>query len=577
MIRHAHLPRAASSALALLALLAAACPTSPPSTTTTTTSTTTTSGTGSETAPGGPGGPLARGPQRGNRLVIGLEQEPGMLNSALNAMVAGTYINNAIYGYFVKYDEKMNLVPDVLTELPTLENGGISADGLHYTYHLRPGLKWHDGHDFTADDVLFSVDAIMDSRHEVESRTGYDHIKTKTAPDPLTVVFDLTQPYAPFIESIFFSEGLMPKHLLAQHVGTHFGKAPFQRAPVGLGPYVFKEWIDGASISIVANPDYFRGKPAIDEITFKFIPDTNSLLVALKAGEVDGDDNAGTDQQAELKKIPWVEPYVTRQLMWEHVDMNTEDPILKDVRVRQAIQLAIDRDQISREIYEGNWPPAYGDTSEMLPYPWFNAKVKEIVRFDPVEAGRLLDEAGWKIGEDGIRAKDGKRLELAISTTTERVQRIRCEEVLQQQLAAVGVELTIRNYASTVFFAPLEQDGVLKKGKYQLAIYAWVTSPDPNKSSLYHSKEVPPQGQNNPRLRDKHLDELIDRGLVTVDSAARKPIYDEIQVVLATDVPMTPLVWRSDIDPMTRRLKNFKPNPTQNGDTWNIGEWALEP
>jgi peptide/nickel transport system substrate-binding protein len=559
MSRQATLPRSAASAVALLSLLAAACPSSPPTPTT--------------SAPAAASVP--RGPERGNRLVIGLEQEPDKLNSALNAMVYGTYINNAIYGYFVKYDEKMNLIPDVLTEVPTIENGGISADGLRYTYHLRPGLKWHDGHEFTADDVLFSIDAIMDPRHEVESRTGYDHIKTKTAPDPLTVVLDLTEPYAPFIESIFFSEGLMPKHVLAQYVGTGFGQAPFQRAPVGLGPYKFKEWITGQSVTIVANPDYWRGKPPIDEITFRFIPDTNSLLVALKAGEIDGYDNAGTDQRPELNKTPWIQAYVTPQLMWEHVDMNTEDPILKDVRVRQAIQLAINREEIGKQIYEGLWPPAYGDIAETL--SWFNPKVREIVRFDPVEAGRLLDEVGWTMGGDGIRAKGKQRLALTISTTAGRVQRERCEEVMQQQLAAVGIELTIQNHNATAFFAPVEQDGVLKKGKYQLAIYAWITSPDPNKRSLYHSKEVPPQGQNNPRLKDPKLDDLIDRGLRTVDPTARKQIYDELQVVLATDVPMTPLVWRSDIDPMTRRLKNFKPNPTQNGDTWNIWEWSLEP
>ena len=514
-----------------------------------------------------------RGPDRGNTLILGIDQEPDKLNSALNAMVYGTFINNSLYGYFVKYDEKMNLIPDMLTEVPTLENGGISADGMRYTYHLRPGVTWHDGAPFTAADVLFSADAIMDSRHEVESRVGYDHIKTKTAPDPLTVVFDLTEPYAPFVTSIFFSEGLMPAHLLAGAVGSGFGQAPFHRAPVGLGPYKFKEWITGQSVTIVANDAYWRGRPKIDEITFRFIPDTNSLLVALQAGEIDGYDNAGTDQRAELKKVGWVNQYVTPQLMWEHVDFNTDDPVLKDVRVRQAVQLAIDREEISREIYEGLWPPAYGDVAETL--SWFNPKVKEIVRFDREAAAALLEEAGWMPGDDGIRVKGGKRLKLAISTTAGRVQRERTEEVLQQQLAAAGIELTIANHNATAFFAPVEQGGVLKKGKFQLGMYAWITSPDPDRKSLYHSREVPPQGQNNPRLKSKELDRLLDDGLRTIDPAKRKVIYDQLQVQLATEVPMTPIVWRADIDPMSKRLKNFKPNPTQNGDTWNIWEWEL--
>lgn len=527
-------------------------------------------------APATPSGPKKfEGPHRGNQLVVGIEQEPDKLNSALNAMVYGTYINNAIYGYFVKYDERMNLIPDVLTEVPTMENGGIAPDGMRYTYHLRQGLTWHDGRPFTADDVLFSVDAIMDMRHEVESRVGYDHILRKSAPDPHTVIFELSEPYAPFVESIFFSEGLMPRHLLEEHVGSGFGQAPFHRAPVGLGPFKFKEWITGQSVTIVANDEYWRGRPKIDQITVRFIPDTNSLLIALQAGEIDGSDNAGTDQRPQIAKIKWVKEHVTPQLMWEHVDFNTEDPILKDVRVRQAIQLAINREEISKQVYEGLWPPAHGDVAESL--PWFNPKVKEIVRHDPEAAKALLEEAGWKPGRQGIREKAGERLTLTISTTAGRVQRERTEEVIQQQLAAVGIELKIKNHNATSFFAPFEQDGVLKKGKYQLGLYAWITSPDPNKKSLYHSNEVPPQGQNNPRLRSPRIDALLDQGLREIDPAKRKVIYDELQVQLATEVPMTPIVWRADIDPMTTRLKNFKPNTTQNGDTWNIWEWELEP
>ena len=561
MSRRPSAPRVPSLAAALaLALAAAAC---------------TPRAQRSDDAPGAATAPAKpRGPERGNRLILGLEQEPDKLNSALNAMVYGTFINNAIYGYFVKYDEKMNLVPDVLTEVPTLENGGISPDGLTYTYHLRPGLKWHDGHPFTADDVLFSIDAIMNMQHEVESRTGYDHVKTKTAPDPLTVVLQLTEVYAPFVESIFFSEGIMPKHLLEGSVGAGFGQAPFHRAPVGLGPFKFKEWITGQWVTIVANDDYWRGRPKIDQITFRFINDTNSLLVALQAGEIDGYDNAGTDQRAELDKIDWIRQHVVPQLMWEHVDFNTEDPILKDVRVRQAIQLGIDREEISREIYAGLWPPAYGDVAETL--SWFNPKVKEIVRHDPAAAAALLDEAGWTLGKDGVREKAGKKLSLSISTTAGRVQRERTEEVIQQQLAGIGVKLTIQNHNATAFFAPVEQDGVLKKGKFQLGMYAWITSPDPNKKSLYHSTEVPPQGQNNTRLRSKEIDRLLDEGLHVIDPAKRKAIYDALQVQIATEVPMTPIVWRADIDPMSVRLKNYKPNPTQNGDTWNVWEWEIE-
>jgi peptide/nickel transport system substrate-binding protein len=553
-----------SAALALAALLAAGCPTREVQVS-----------TGGGTGPGTTA-PAAKPHPRGNRLVIGLEQEPDKLNTALNAMVYGTYINNTLYGYFVKYDEKMNLIPDVVTEVPTLQNGGISADYMTYTYHLRPGLKWHDGHPFTAADVLFSVDVIMNPLHEMESRIGYDHIKSSETPDDLTVVFHMTEPFAPFTSTIFFSEGLMPKHLLADKVGASFGTAAYHRAPVGLGPFMFKEWVTGSHVSIVPFPEYFRGKPSIDEITFRFIPDTNTLLVALQAGEIDGFDNAGTDQRNSLDKIASVKSYVTPQLMWEHVDFNTEHPILKDVRVRQAIQLGIDRTVISAQIYEGLWPPAYGDVEPRL--PWHDPKVTQLVRFDPEAARALLDEAGWKLGEGGgVRSKGGKPLKLELSTTAGRRQRELAEEVIQQQLSEIGIQVDIQNHNATAFFAPFEQDGVLKKAKFDMALYAWITSPDPDKKSLYHSSQRPPDGQNHPRLKNARLDQLLDQGLHELDDAKRKPIYDEVQELLATQVPMTPIVWRADIDAMTVRLQNFKPNPTQNGDTWNVWEWSLTP
>lgn len=508
------------------------------------------------------------------RLVIGLQQEPDKLNSALNAMVYGTYINQAIYGYFVKYNEKMELIPEVITEIPSVENGGISADGLTYTYHLRAGIKWHDGVPFTAADVKFSAEAILNEQHEVESRIGFDKVTSMDTPDEHTIVFHLKEPYVRFVEDTFFDEGIMAKHLLEASVGTGFTAAPYHRAPVGMGPFKFKEWVTGSHVTVVKNEAYFRGAPAIDEITFRFIPDTNSLLVALRAGEIDGFDNAGTDQYPQLQKMPEVVPYITPQLMWEHVDMNTEDPILKDVRVRQAIQLAIDRDQISKEVYAGLWPPAHGDVSPRV--KWFNPEVEKIVRHDPVEAVKLLDAAGWKTGKDGMRERDGKRLKVAISTTAGRRQRELTEQVIQQHLAAVGIELTVENHNATAFFAPYEQDGVLKRGRFQLGMFAWISSPDPDRFTQYHSTQVPPpEGQNHPRYRNPRMDQLLTDGIRTHDQAKRKAIYDEVQMIVATDVPMTPIVWRADIDPFTTRLKNFKPNPTQTGDTWNIGEWTL--
>ncbi|MBI2568529.1 MAG: peptide ABC transporter substrate-binding protein [Candidatus Schekmanbacteria bacterium] len=513
---------------------------------------------------------------RTNRLIIGLQQEPDKLNAALNAMVYTTYVTAPIYGYFVTIDEQMNLVPDVIERIPTLENGDISADYLTYTYHLRRGLRWHDGAPFTAADVLFSTAVMLDPRHEIESRSGFDKIDTVKAPDDYTVVFKLKEPFAPFVMDTFLNEPIMPRHLLADQIGDDFGKSAFHRAPVGLGPYRFKTWATGSHVTLQRNPDYFRGAPAIEEVTFRFIPDANALLVALKAGEIDGFDNARPDHLEQLRKLENVAVSITPLLMWEHLDFNVESPLLRDVRVRRAIQLGIDRAQISREIYGAVYPVAAGDISPRL--SWYNAAVEQLVRYDPAAAARLLDEAGWKRGADGVRTSDGARMTVRLSTTAGNPSRELVEQVLQQQLGSLGIEIAIENHNATALFAPHESGGVLKQGRFDLALYAWVYFPDPDRKNLYHSTNIPPpHGQNHSRYASSRMDELLDRGIRAVAFAERKAIYDDVQVLVATDVPMTPIVWRSDIDPMTARLEGFKPNPTQVGDTWNIHEWRLRP
>lgn len=522
------------------------------------------------------GGPAAERPdERAGHLIIGIQQEPDKLNTALNSMVYGTYINQAIYGYFTKYDSEMRLIPDVIREVPTLENGGVAPDGLTLTYHLRDDVRWHDGVPFTAADVVFSVETYLDTRHEVESRSGFDVIESMETPGEHTVVFHLREPYVKFVEDVFFDEPIIPRHLLHEHVGLEFGNAAFHRAPVGLGPFRFEEWVSGSHVTVVRNEDYFRGPPAIERITFRFITDSSSLLLALRAGELDGYDNAGTDQHGRLQRLPGVRVHVTPAIQWEHLDLNTEDPILQDVRVRRAIQLAIDRDEISRELYDGLWPPARGDIRPSL--EWYEPAVEEIVRHDPDEARALLEEAGWRIdARSGYRAKDGQPLRLAISTTAGRQQRELTEQVLQHQLRDVGIELTIANHNATALFAPFADNGILKRGRFQIAMYAWSSTPDPDRFTLYHGSQIPPpEGQNFPRYRDQRLDELLETGRTTVDPARRLEIYREVQRIIATQVPMTPLVWRADLDPMTERLQNYRGNPTQSGDTWNIHEWRL--
>jgi peptide/nickel transport system substrate-binding protein len=505
-----------------------------------------------------------------------MQQEPEILCEAVNTMVAGVYVCNLIYSKFVKHNDRMELVPDLITEIPTRANGGISADHLTYTYHLRPDARWHDGAPVTSADVRFTYEIMMHPDINVETRQGWDVIESVETPDAHTVVFHLSEVYANFAGDCFYDESVLPRHMLREYVGSDFQSADFHRRPVGSGPFVFHEWVAGSHITVRANGDYYGEGPYLDEIVIRFVPDGNALLLQLETGEVSALDNAPNELLRIAPSLSGVVVYRNPALFNEHLDVNCENPILKDRLVRRALYLAIDRRELSGKIYDGIWMPAYGDEHPSSRY--YLDLIGEGEGCDPEEARALLEKAGWRDGDgDGIRDKNGRRLELVISTTAGRLNRERTELVLKEQFKNIGVELQIKNYHPTVLFASYDDGGVLKRGDFDLALYAFLAPPDPStKEGSYSSKFIPPAGQNNSRFRHARMTELLSRGSGAVEFEERKRIYDEVARILALEVPVIPLLWVTQLDAMPVKLQRYMPNPTQSGDSWNANEWWLE-
>ncbi|MFN7975713.1 MAG: peptide ABC transporter substrate-binding protein [Acidobacteriota bacterium] len=515
---------------------------------------------------------VATGP---SRLRWGTQQEPNTLQPILSDMAATTHVCNLIHGYFVRIDNEMNLVPDLIEELPTLQNGGISADYLTYTYHLRKDATFQDGSPVTSEDVSFTHALIMNPKVNAYSRDIYDKVKSIDTPDEHTVVFHLTEVFAPF--NLIFNEfPILPKHLLADKNNEQFNTDPYNRNPVGAGPYKVKNWVSGSHIELTAYENYFRGKPKIDEIDVKFIPEEQVLMVQMQTQELDYYDNANTSQYDELKKIPGLAVYTTPANTYEHIDFQCRKPELADKRIRQAVGYAIDRNQISQKVYRGLWKPAYSNQS---PLSWaYNKDNESVLVYDPERAKTLLDEAGWKDTDgDGIRDKGGKRLELVMSTTVGRPLRERTEQVVQEQLKQVGIALSIKNYNATLFFGTVEEKGILKTGDYDLGLFAWLAGVDPDDYTIWGGDQFPPVGQNSTFWKNDRATELLKQGRGVVDRDKRVPLYREIQKIIADDMPMVPLLYWVNIDPVTDRLRNFKPNPTRQGNTWNAWEWELGP
>lgn len=515
-------------------------------------------------------------PVHGGRLVIGMQQEPEVLNEALNTMVSVVYVCNLIFSKFVRHNERMELVPDLITEIPTVENGGITPDHLTYTYHLRPDALWHDGTPVTSIDVEFTYRLMMHPDINVETRQGWDIITGVETPDPHTVVFHLGEVYANFVGDCFYDESVLPRHLLEGSLGPDFQAADFHRRPVGSGPFVFHEWEPGSHITVRSNPDYYGEGPYLDEMVLRFIPDGNALLLELETGGVMAIDNAPDALADAAGTIKGLTVYRNAALFMEHLDLNCTGPILGDRRVRRALALATDRDELSEKIYDGIWMPAFGDEHPSSHY--YSDATREINAFDTAAAARILREAGWVDGDgDGIREKDGVPLRLEISTTTGRLNRERTEMVLRDQYLKIGVDLAVRNYHPTVLFGGFDEGGILKTGRFDIALYAILTPPDPStKEGSYSARFMPPTGQNYSRIDHERLTELLSRGSTTVDPSKRKRIYDEVAVIVAEEVPVIPLLWVTQLDAMPERLRNYRPNPTQSGDTWNANEWWLD-
>lgn len=519
--------------------------------------------------------PLAA--RHGGRLVIGVQQEPERLSEILNATATTNLVCNLIFSKFVKYDDQLNLLPDLIETIPTSDNGGVSADHLTYTYRLRADATWHDGMPVTSADVRFTYETIMHPKIAVESREGWDVIESIETPDARTVVFHLKQPYPDFVSETFLDEAVLPSHLLTGVEPAEFHLADYHRAPTGSGPFVFKEWVPGSHIVVTRNDAYYGEGPYLDEIIVKFVPDENSLLVQLKTGEIDLYDNANLTFLADARSIPNIEIYETPTMMYEHLDLNTENPILQDRRVRRALAFATDSEEISTQVYHGVMQVAPLDEHPSSKY--FNAGAATAMRHDPLSARRLLRDAGWVDHDgDGIREKDGRDLTLTITATAGNPDRENTELVLQRQYRDVGVDLRIKNYNATALYGSYEDGGILKRGQFDIAMYAWLSSPEPaTKATLYGIDNIPPHGQNHPRIRHAQLSELLDRGASEVDVETRIKLYHRVADILVQEMPVIPLFWYTMVDLCNAKLRNYRPNPTQSSDTWNANTWYLAP
>ena len=514
--------------------------------------------------------PPRAGAQTERTLRIGMTQEPGTLDPIVGTLAVETDVDQLIFSGLTRFDEHGNHVPDLAEAVPTRANGGISPDGRIITYHLVHNAQWQDGVPVTSADVKFTYDAIMNPNNNVVGRVLYEEIARIETPDPYTVRLVLKRPWAPVLDA--FSDAnqgaIVPAHLLAKY--DNVNHVDFNSAPVGSGPYKLVEWRRGSEMIFEANPNFYRGAPKIKRVRLRFLTNDNTMTIALQSHELDEGDKLNISTYANLGNVSGMLPALTTQTWWEHLTFNHGRAPTNDPRVRLALCYGFDVHEIYAKVAHGLG--MLGPGSENPATPWYNQKLR-YYPFDPRRASELLDAAGWRMGPDGVRLKDGKRLTLTIMSTSGNISREQTEVILQQRWRAIGVELIIKNSPAATVFALAQNGGPLYSGNYDIALSAFIQNiPDPQRLNFNTKLGLPPSGNNIAFYRSKEMDGLEDQAAGMFDFAKRKPLYDKIQELEVRDLPYYTIRWEASKNMRAVDLAGFRPVIVAS-NFWNIADW----
>ena len=405
-----------------------------------------------------------------------------------------TAVEFTVFDSLWQLDPKGAFIPNLATEIPTQANGGISADGRTWTIKLRDGVTWHDGTPFTAADVVFTLETLMNPKVAVRSRNGHDHVAKYEAPDDHTIKITLKDDYAPYLVS-WQKTSIVPKHILEKEADIN--TASFNTNPVGTGPYVFKTRVAGSHIEFAPNPKYHRGAPKLTSLIQKYVPDQQTLYAQYQTGEADIFDviqGIPPLLYSRAKQIAGTSIQMTAQPFVEFIYFNCGKPQFADKRVRQALYMAVDKKGWAEAVYYGLPSPTL---SWLPPSHWAYNKSLKDPGFDPKKAAALLDAAGWTVGADGVRAKDGMPLAFTMSTTAGNKSREQAQQLVQQNWKKIGVAMTIKNMPASVVWGDYTV-----KSQFDTLMVAW----DPAAVSRPRLHRPHPQ-QADPR-QDRHRLEL---------------------------------------------------------------------
>jgi peptide/nickel transport system substrate-binding protein len=468
-----------------------------------------------------------------------------------------------IYNGLITHDRDMSIVPDLA------ESWALSRDCLDLTFRLRKNVRWHDGRPFTADDVVFTHQLMTHPKTPSPYKDDFAAVESVRAVDPYTVRVRYREPYAKALT--IWGQAMLPRHLLEPYV--HEGRlreAPQNfTAPVGTGPYRFREMRSGEKIVLVANPDYYAGPPYLSRIVYRIIPSQATIFLELKAKGIDTATLTALQYSRQTDYPAFAKAYNKFRYAantYSYLGLNLKDPRFADKRVRHAFAHAINRGDLIDGVRLGLARPA---TGPYKPGTWVHNPHVRTYPYDPARARALLAEAGWKTTNgDGLLVKNGQAFTFELLTSQGSDEGRKVAEIIQANLREIGIGVEIRVLEWAAF---LKEH--IKKRRFEAVAMAWSIGLDPDQYGIWHSSKTGPDEFNFVSYSNPEVDRLLDLGRMTCLQSERKRAYDRLQEILAEDQPIIFLYFRDALPVVASRVRGIVPGPI--GIGYNFTEWFV--
>jgi len=503
------------------------------------------------------------------QVIAALSQEPTVFHPLMPAIEVDQGVWWQVFSQLWFIDPDGNFVPDLAREIPTIENGGLSADGLTWKIKLRSNAKWHDGTAFTADDVKFSIELINNPDFRARNRVGHSLVKDIKVVAADEVHWRMEAPYSPYM-SILSLTSIVPKHILEKVSDPN--NSPFNNAPVGTGPFRWGERVPGDHILLHAHTGYHGKGPYLERVVFKYIPDLTVLYTQFRTGQVDYTGMQGIlpNFVQEAKTLRGRKISVSSTASVEHIAPNLDFGPFTDRTVREALYLAINKKAIIDALNYG----LPTQTESFVPQQaWsFQQGLPQHV-YDPAKANTLLDAAGWVRGAGGVREKGGVKLEFTNSTTSGNAVREQTQQLLIQDWRAIGAAMRVNNMPAAVIWGDYWQ-----QSKFNSVIVGvnFLLGSDPDVTPRFGSGAIPAKGgrgYNTYQYQSAEADRLLAEGAKQFDLAKRKTIYGDLQKLIRNDLAMLPLFQGTLTEGVKEGLQGFRHNINSSSNCWNMREW----